>query len=107
MKTLVLIVAAFSLLFANAVSTAGDGPPAKRSPAKAKDDPDAQKVDVLFVNGSKVIMSVLEEKIEIETGEFIVPGRPGWGANIVEAEVAKHPLKAHARPEFLSAMAGE
>ena len=30
---------------------------------------------------------------------------PGWGANVVEAEVAKHPLKGHARPEFLSAMA--
>jgi len=56
---------------------AGDDPPAKRSPAKAKDDPDSPKVDVLFVNGSKVVMTVLEDKIEIETdyGKLSIPPR--------------------------------
>jgi hypothetical protein len=70
-----LFIVAFSLLLATVA--AGGDPPAKRSPAKAKDDPDAQKVDVLFVNGSKVIMTVLEEKIEIETdyGKLSIPPR--------------------------------
>lgn len=48
---------------------------------------------------------LIDQKLEIEDGELVVPKRPGWGANVVEAEVAKHPLKAHARPEFLSSMA--
>jgi L-alanine-DL-glutamate epimerase-like enolase superfamily enzyme len=48
---------------------------------------------------------IIDQKIDIENGELLVPKRPGWGANVVESEVAKHPLKGHARPEFLSSMA--
>ena len=44
------------------------------------------------------------QKLDIADGYITVPSRPGWGANVVESEVAKHPLKAHARPEYLSAM---
>jgi L-alanine-DL-glutamate epimerase-like enolase superfamily enzyme len=48
---------------------------------------------------------LIDQKLDIANGEITVPKRPGWGANVVESEVAKHPLTAHARPEFLSAMA--
>ena len=37
---------------------------------------------------------LIDQKIEIVDGELIVPSRPGLGANIVESEVAKHPLKS-------------
>ena len=37
------------------------------------------------------------------TTATLVPNRPGWGANVVESEVAQHPL-GHQRPEFLSAL---
>jgi galactonate dehydratase len=36
---------------------------------------------------------LIDQKIEIVDGELIVPSRPGLGANIVESEVAKHPLR--------------
>jgi L-alanine-DL-glutamate epimerase-like enolase superfamily enzyme len=48
---------------------------------------------------------LIDQKLDIANGEITVPKRPGWGANIVESELAKHPVKGHARPEFLSAMA--
>ncbi len=32
----------------------------------------------------------------IEGGELIVPERPGWGADVIEEEVARHPLRGHA-----------
>jgi L-alanine-DL-glutamate epimerase-like enolase superfamily enzyme len=32
---------------------------------------------------------------EVENGEFIVPDRPGWGADIVEEVVRAHPVKGH------------
>jgi galactonate dehydratase len=32
----------------------------------------------------------------VEGGELIVPDRPGWGADVVEAEVARHPLRGPA-----------
>jgi L-alanine-DL-glutamate epimerase-like enolase superfamily enzyme len=48
---------------------------------------------------------LIDQPLDIANGEITVPRRPGWGANVVEAEVAKHPLKGHARPEYLSAMA--
>ena len=38
---------------------------------------------------------LIDQTIEIVDGELIVPSRPGLGANIVESEVAKHPLKEH------------
>jgi galactonate dehydratase len=34
----------------------------------------------------------------IEGGELIVPDRPGWGGDVVEEEVARHPLRAHEAP---------
>ena len=37
---------------------------------------------------------LIDQKLEIVDGELIVPDRPGLGANIVESEVAKHPLKS-------------
>jgi len=35
---------------------------------------------------------LIDQTIEIVDGELVVPDRPGLGANIVESEVAKHPL---------------
>jgi hypothetical protein len=66
-----------ALFFALAAVATGDGLPAGRSPAKTKDNPDSQKVDVLFINGSKVIMTILEDKIEVETdyGKLSIPPR--------------------------------
>ena len=40
---------------------------------------------------------LIDQKLDIHERRFIVPKRPGWGANVVEAEVAKHPVKGHAR----------
>jgi hypothetical protein len=79
MKSSPLVALAFVLAFVFVFTAAAsaDDPPAKRSPAAVKDDADAQKVDVLFVNGSKVIMAVLEDKIEIATdyGKLSIPPR--------------------------------
>src|SRR5262249_5494794 len=67
----------FALSLALASMAGADDPPSKRSRAKAKDDLDSQKVDVLFVNGSKVIMTILEDKIDVETdyGKLSIPPR--------------------------------
>jgi L-alanine-DL-glutamate epimerase-like enolase superfamily enzyme len=32
---------------------------------------------------------------QVENGEFIVPDRPGWGADIVEDVARAHPVKGH------------
>ena len=45
---------------------------------------------------------LIDQKLDIADGVLTVPDRPGLGANIVEEVVAQHPLKGHARPEFLS-----
>jgi galactonate dehydratase len=37
---------------------------------------------------------LIDQKLEIVDGDLIVPDRPGLGANIVESEVAMHPLKS-------------
>jgi len=37
---------------------------------------------------------LIDQKIEIVDGELLVPDRPGLGANIVESEVARHPLRS-------------
>ena len=47
---------------------------------------------------------LIDQPLRIEAGELIVPDRPGWGADVVEEEVARHPLRDHARPAFLSAL---
>jgi L-alanine-DL-glutamate epimerase-like enolase superfamily enzyme len=35
---------------------------------------------------------LIDQELEIIDGELVVPSRPGLGANIVEAVVARHPL---------------
>lgn len=35
---------------------------------------------------------LIDQPVVIEAGELVVPHRPGWGADVVEAEVARHPL---------------
>ena len=47
---------------------------------------------------------LIDQTLDIRDGDIHVPNRPGWGADIVEAEVARHPLGHHQRPEFLSAL---
>ena len=47
---------------------------------------------------------LIDQRLDIRDGYLHVPDRPGWGANVVEEAVAAHPLGAHARPEFLSAL---
>jgi L-alanine-DL-glutamate epimerase-like enolase superfamily enzyme len=37
---------------------------------------------------------LIDQPIEIERGELIVPHRPGWGADVVESVVAAHPLRS-------------
>lgn len=39
---------------------------------------------------------LLDHPPRIEGGELIVPDGPGWGADVVEAEVARHPLRGPA-----------
>jgi galactonate dehydratase len=46
---------------------------------------------------------LIDSPLRIERGELIVPDGPGWGANVVEEEVARHPLRRHARPGSLAA----
>ena len=36
---------------------------------------------------------LIDPPLQIENGELLVPTRPGLGANLVESEVAKHPLR--------------
>ena len=47
---------------------------------------------------------LIDQPLQIEKGELVVPNRPGWGANVVEEAVAAHPVKRHVRPEYLSAI---
>lgn len=39
---------------------------------------------------------LIDHPPRIERGELIVPDRPGWGADVVEEEVARHPVPGHA-----------
>jgi len=48
---------------------------------------------------------LIDQPLQIERGELVVPDRPGWGANVVEDAVSAHPLKRHARPDYLSSLA--
>jgi galactonate dehydratase len=47
---------------------------------------------------------LIDHPPRIERGELIVPDRPGWGADVVEQEVARHALRGHARSASLSAL---
>jgi L-alanine-DL-glutamate epimerase-like enolase superfamily enzyme len=49
---------------------------------------------------------LIDHPPRIERGELVVPDRPGWGADVVEEEVARHPLRRHARPGSLAASQG-
>ena len=37
---------------------------------------------------------LLTEPLEIRDGQLTVPARPGWGADLNEREVARHPWPA-------------
>ena len=38
---------------------------------------------------------LLSHPFTVENGQFIVPDRPGWGADIVEEVMRAHPPKGH------------
>jgi L-alanine-DL-glutamate epimerase-like enolase superfamily enzyme len=49
---------------------------------------------------------LIDRPVGIERGELIVPDRPGWGADVVEEEIARHPLRRDPRPGSLAASQG-
>jgi L-alanine-DL-glutamate epimerase-like enolase superfamily enzyme len=41
---------------------------------------------------------LIDQRLDIQDGELVVPSGPGWGADIVETEVARHPLRRAVAP---------
>jgi L-alanine-DL-glutamate epimerase-like enolase superfamily enzyme len=57
-------------------------------------------VEIMELDGADVPSKwqLIDHPPRIEQGELVVPDRPGWGADIVEEEVARNPLRDPARP---------